>query len=444
MNRISVCAAIVAAFILAPGRVQANPFDVTGFGSRAQAMGCALTAATDDFGSVYYNAAALVQGEGVTFGLEYFNLWSSLRINGESFEIDDSDMSGVAMGFSWTFRKRGRRLGLGIALAIPDQATIRARLLPPLEPRFVMINTQTQRSEALAAVAVELIPGLSLGVGFSMIADLGGRGVRIDAALGSTEPVASADVEIRADMAPTAGLLFLPRSDLSFGLAFRGQLDLKMKTTTNALLHLAGGRVGLGDAGVLIGLTVGQDIFYSPNEITAGCAYRPWERLLITADLSWYDWSKFSVPPTLDIDFTLAGLLSFLIEVPPELDPELVGIPLNDTVVPRVGLEFRTCETASFALDLRAGYAFEKSPVPEQEKYGNYLDNDRHIGSVGWGISFIDPWEILYRPASIDFHFQYFHYERREHKKIDPTDPVGDIRSSGSRFGLGVTLCVRF
>ena len=440
----AICAAVLAFLILAPERAEANPFDITGFGSRAQAMGCAFTAAADDFGAVYYNAAALVRGEGVTFGLEYFNLWSSLRINGESFEIDDSDLSGVAMGFSWIPKKRGRRLGIGIAIALPDQATIRARLLPPLEPRFVMINTQTQRSEALAAVAVEVVPGLSVGAGFSMIAALGGSGVRIDAALGSTEPVASADVEIRADMAPTAGLLFTPRADLSLGLAYRGQLDLTMETTTNALLYLPDGRVGMSDPGIMIGLTVGQDIFYSPNEIRAGCAYRPWERLLITADLAWYDWSKFPVPPTVDIDFSLSGLLSFLIEVPPELDPDLVGIPLKDTVVPRFGLEFRAYETAAFALDLRAGYAFEKSPVPEQEKCGNYLDNDRHIGSAGLGVSFVDPWGILYRPASIDFHFQYFHYESREHKKSDPTDPVGDIRSSGIRIGLGATLCVRF
>jgi len=434
----------MAVIIFASGRALANPFDITGFGSRAQAMGCAFTAAADDFSAVYYNVAALVQGEGVTFGLEYFSLWSSLQINGEGFEIDDSDVSGVALGVSWTPRRRGRRLGLGLAVALPDQATIRARLLPPLEPRFVMINTQTQRSEAIAAVAVELIPGLSLGAGFSMIADLGGRGVRINATLGSVEPVASADIEIRADMAPMAGLLYVPRSGLSLALAYRGQLDLKMETNTEALLHLPGGRMLMGEAGVMIGLSVGQDIFYSPHEITAGCAYRPCERLLLTADLTWYDWSKFPVPPTLEIDFTLAGLLSLLVDVPPELDPGLVGIPLKDTFAPRVGLELRAYKAATFALDLRAGYAFEKSPVPEQVRYGNYLDNDRHIGSAGFGVSFIDPWGILYRPGSIDFHFQYFHYEKRSHKKTDPTDPVGDIRSSGSRFGLGVTLSVRF
>jgi long-chain fatty acid transport protein len=93
---------------------------------------------------------------------------------------------------------------------------------------------------------------------------------------------------------------------------------------------------------------------------------------------------------------------------------------------------------------LRAGYVYERSPVPPQLGETNFVDADRHTLSLGAGVTLNAPFALL--PGSIhwDVHGELSILPERVTKKQNPADFIGDYRASGSMAGLGTTLSGAF
>src|SRR5687767_10708176 len=66
----------------APGLARAHVPDTYGFGSRATAMGGAVSADATDFSAAYYNPAGLVGATGVSVSVGYLYAANNLRMNG--------------------------------------------------------------------------------------------------------------------------------------------------------------------------------------------------------------------------------------------------------------------------------------------------------------------------------------------------------------------------
>ncbi len=174
----------------------------------------------------------------------------------------------------------------------------------------------------------------------------------------------------------------------------------------------------------LIQLPIRADIplqdYYLPWNMTGGIAVRPMERLLLSVDVTYYNWSSFSLP-------AWRGPIK----------------EWSNTVVPRGGFQFRVWDT----LVARGGDYYEPSPVPDQSDVtSNYLDTDKHVFSVGLGYSFSKlPWigELpIYYPIKVDSYFQFQHMPRRYQIK-DPviTEQQGwYIDGSAYSLGIGATM----
>ena len=423
--------------------VRAHPFELSGFSSRAQAMGNPMSALANDYTAVYYNPAALVEADGFQVGFEYFYLFSDFEVNGEAFEIDDSDISGFYLGTSVCGSVKGRRIALGAAAAIPDQAVIRVRILPVTQPRFVMINNQTQRAELIVGLAAELFRGLSVGGGFAAGAILKGEGIDINGNILGRLATSTAGVDIQATIAPMAGLYYGGHDRLKIGLCYRGPLYIGVQSSANANLSLTEGFPILDLIDTDIVLHINQKTFYSPRQVVLGAAWKTRGRLTIAADLTWTDWSKFPVAsPSLFLE--AVGVLSILLDDIPSFDVSLIEMGFEDTFDPKIGLEFKLHPQGAHEIVLRAGYMYKRSPVPEQSGVTNYLDNDQHVFCAGLGLIGKDRWGIFPKPVRIDLHFQYFHLHDRDHGKDDPSDPVGDISSGGARYCAGTTITLCF
>ena len=420
-----------------------HPFELSGFSSRAQSMGNPMSAIANDYTAVYYNPAALIEAEGFQVGFEYFYLFSDFEVNGEAFEIDDSDVSGFFLGTSICGRIKGRRIAAGAAAAIPDQATIRVRILPATQPRFVLVNNQTQRAELIVALAAELYRGLSVDDGFAAGAILQGEGINIQGNILGRLATSSAGVDIQAKITPMAGLYYGGLKRLKIGLCYRGPLYIGVQSTATANLSLTEGFPILDLIDTDLVLQVTQKTFYSPQQVVLGAAWKRKGRLTIAADLTWTDWSRYPVAsPSLFLE--AVGVLSVILDDIPPFDVSLVEMAFEDTFDPRIGIEYLLRPGGSHEIALRAGYMYKRSPVPEQSGVTNYLDNDQHVFCVGLGLSGKDRWGILPKPVRIDLHFQYFHLHDRDHRKDDPTDPVGDISSGGARYCAGTTITLCF
>jgi long-chain fatty acid transport protein len=116
----------------------------------------------------------------------------------------------------------------------------------------------------------------------------------------------------------------------------------------------------------------------------------------------------------------------------------------HDTLISRLGVEWRLRDWPKLAIDLRGGYAYEPTPAPEQIDLSNFADCDKHTFSTGLGVELRRLTAILPRPIAIDLHAALTYLPPRTNHKLDPLDRVGDFVASGVVPQIGVMLRSRF
>lgn len=150
----------------------------------------------------------------------------------------------------------------------------------------------------------------------------------------------------------TAGLLFEPTPTTDIGIGFRSSIKHDLKGDGTFLL----GRVPY-DGDMAAG-------FSSPETVTIGIRQQVNEQLTLLAGVEWANWSRFK-------------------ELRLELDPPFPSLatPENwkDSWFFSLGGEYAVNE----ALMLRAGAAYEISPVPDAYRTPRVPDNDRVWLSLG-------------------------------------------------------------
>ena len=95
-------------------------------------------------------------------------------------------------------------------------------------------------------------------------------------------------------------------------------------------------------------------------------------------------------------------------------------------------------------LHLRAGYAYEPSPVPPQRGRTNFVDCDKHTFATGVGLMFHGMEALLPQPLELDLAFQAVQLAERTTTKTDPADPIGDYRATGAWIGGAATMRIVF
>ncbi len=147
----------------------------------------------------------------------------------------------------------------------------------------------------------------------------------------------------------TVGLLLTPWEGTRIGIGYRSRI----KHTLKGSLFVAG--LGAGSASVKHTL---------PDMLTVSLRQRLTDRLDLLATYEWTNWSLFK---TFTVVSSLPG------------SPFVTIYNWKDSHFVSVGAEYAWSDS----LTLRAGYAFEKSPVPDATRGTRVPDNDRHWISVG-------------------------------------------------------------
>lgn len=421
---------------------QANPLDAFGLGARAPALGSAYAAVADDSAAGYYNPAGLARSGELHIDLGYQAARPALSVSGQRQQLLDT--RGLTAGIVLPGRVLGVQMAFGLSLFLPDQHITRIHVLSHDLPRLHMYDNRTQRFFLAANLAVRLWRGLYVGGGLSFLSRSSGT-VQLKGQIGLTDPAGSTltsavAVDLLAVRYPQVGLLWEVTRQLSLALVYRHRFLLQLEQGFNIDADVADpGREPVVTGGKLRELARSVDLF-QPWQLVLGTALRL-PSVQLSFDLTY---SRFSEQPAPAATFTLdldIGQLGDLVKLPKSVPYPDPGF--HDLLIPAVGVEWRAIEGAAgdrLALDLRAGYRYEASPVPEQLGESSFGDADKHIVSCGFGLQLSRLSRSFAKPLSLDGFAAVTMLPLRRFDKSDPRSPVGDFTVSGTVWQAGGQL----
>jgi long-chain fatty acid transport protein len=432
-------------YICATSLAHANPIDALGYGSRGIAMGGAQTAIAVDSSANYYNPAGLVAGKDLRIDIGYRYAQPLLKMNGRDVGVDSA--RGFQIGLDAPGNIGPFRFAVGIALWLPDQRITRTRSLSFDQPRFVYYDNRMQRLLLSANLAIQIVPGLYVGGGLTFMSRTVGE-LFLKGSVAVSDPDNSSlqtniGVDLVAVRYPQAGIMWQATRNLSFGVSYRHSFELQVDQAFQIRGNVGDpGLAPVVENGYFKARTLGNDLF-QPWQLTAGVAARMLSRLLIAFDLTFARWSDFPVPASdLTLEIDIGPVFTPRINLPPKRS--YPPSRFRDIFIPRLGVELRARENPKLAVDVRAGYSYEPTPVPDQIFESSFADSDKHTFSFGAGLEFAKLQPILAQPLALDAHLAVTHLPERATFKVSPVDRVGDFVAGGNIVQIGLTLRTRF
>jgi hypothetical protein len=431
---------IVASSTALSSEAGANSWRTYGLGARAVAMGGAYCAVADDFSAAYYNPAGILEHPGTKFGVGYQFVRQRLKAGGtrvSSSRSSDGIYLGGAATIPFTDELKDR-VAIGYLFLQPLFYSLDLLIPETTAPQFPILESMARMQIVHLAAAFDCVPGVSIGAGATVSTDLGGA-LDLEPGVGGfggvEEVISSVDQEVHPFVSATAGILvklgrFSSRlSPLTVGFTWRDRNYLDLDIPVSVVL-----------SGFLLRLDLTSVFLYTPRQWVLGLAWRPSHDVLLSCDVSYNEWSGYRVPSlsiATKIDIPFIVLKQGVNEAP----------GFEDTVTPRVGLEYCAYRGAGVDGIVRAGYFFEPTPVPEQTGRTNYLDANRHGVSCGVGILLkrLFGKDLSEHPVCLDAAAGLHLLERRTSRKGEAvrTDTPGypEITASGNvwYFTCGVS-----
>jgi len=198
----------------------------------------------------------------------------------------------------------------------------------------------------------------------------------------------------------TAGLTLTPTPTTTIGIGYRSAINQKISGTL--------------DTGGLAGSTPGsiETTLNLPDTVTVGLRQGIGDRFTLLAGFEWSNWSRIGTA----VVTTASGGTATLVGSPVQLP-----FQYSDGYFYSLGGEYIVDPT----LTLRAGIAFEKSPITDAVRTPRLPDNDRMWYSAG--LSYKPP---QFRGVTMDLGYSY----------IDAKDtPINLGPGSGNPWGTGAT-----
>jgi long-chain fatty acid transport protein len=440
------------AISLCAATARANPVDTFGFGSRSTSLAGANVADVDDVSANYYNPAGLVAAKGLRFDIGYVHVAHRLQMNGADNGVDP--VRAMTFGIVAPGKVANIPFAFGVGMHLPDDRVFRVRSLQQEQPRWEMYDNRTQRLLFSANLAIRPFEWLEIGGGLSFLAQTRARldiTGRVDIATPETSELRhEVDADLTSIRYPQFGIIVHPTKTLRLGATYRGKFELDLDI--NARVNVLANYLGTIQVPFLAEITTHTVDNYQPQQVVIGGSWDATPAITLDADVTWVNWGAYLSPATkvttnLKIDVP-PGFPSTLL--PDNPAPTLLVDPkFHDTFVPRVGGEWRLPLTGrgfdGHVFAVRAGYYYERSPIPEQTGITNFVDTDHHTFTGGMGIKLIDlvP-EIGDDELHFDVHAAYSYLPARTMHKSDGWNLIGDYTARGSIWLVGATVGLVF
>ena len=353
-------------------------------GVKAMGMGFAFTAQADDPSAIYFNPAGLTQlkGQNVMVGGTY------VRENGGEFTgttpisagpgETQKDLNFFIPNAYYTRTADSGYLAYGIGIFAPfglgqeykdRNSSIFRNQITKIDLQTVVVNP---------TIAFKINDILSVGAGIDWMYGRAELAKTPVIPIPGTPNLYNLDLEGDGDAwGYNFGILLKPSANLRIGANYRSPFTLKIKGGDVEIRNInstvgfipPGGFTAAQVFGGTSFDTEGNATIRMPATFALGAAYTV-GKLTVEADADWTFWHSFRSLP-IDIRDNVGALL-------PDTDA-----PKNwkDVVALRLGAEFRVTDP----LALRAGFAYDPSPVPTDTMGPELPDADRLNYMVGAG-----------------------------------------------------------
>lgn len=371
-------------------------------GGKAMGMGNAFAAQADDPSALFYNPAgiAFLKGAQVSLGSTIIYV-SPTEFNGTT---PLSGNAPLAVGSDSVFEKSKRDIFIAPALyatysfeSVPLSLGLAVNAIYPLAKSWDDSSAFRNQIMNIAVKPINFQPtvayrfddlNLSVGAGLDVtyaivIMQTSAHSPVVDPnnpapPFGAYE-LGNMGLDATAtDIGYNLGLLWKPRKELSFGVAYRSEISLKLEGDAN---FLATTPTGLG----AIGFPASAVFPYSrsratsavsstvtlPESLALGAAWMPTDRLTLEFDAERTGWSSLK---SLEFKFDSPQFKNFNGKPKP--------LEWKDVWAFKVGGQYALTKN----LDLRAGYMYDTNPIPDSTLGPLLPDSDRHSFSIGQGI----------------------------------------------------------
>jgi len=347
---------ILAAVLALTSLAAANGLNLNGLGTRSQAMGGAFVGIADDFSAVFWNPAGAANFRQTTFGVYTVDLipratYSQWPITLGVAEINaKTKVSHYLGGMAAYYKPISSRVVVGLGIGTPSGL---GTTWDGADFAEMTGGTAYDWSSKVGVfsfsplIAVKLNEWLSVGATLNInkgnfnlkmpagFADLGEKTVD----LGQYEENMNG-----WGFGATFGVLAKPVDRLGIGLTVRTPSTVSFKGSARmSYLSL----YGLADTSDL------KRKITWPLWIGGGVSFRPVDRLLLSADVHWTQWSKLDRITTEYLDSVWAALMD-------ESGNDVRVLNWKDATQVRFGAEYALNATTA----LRAGYYNDPAPGP--------------------------------------------------------------------------------
>lgn len=342
----------------AGGVASANGFYLNEHDAKVTGRGGTATATDTDPSSIVYNVGGLAVGEGTAISLGASLIAAQATYNAPDNTSTDTNSSPAVLPNFAVSHRINDMFAAGVSFHLPFGLAVS---WPDSSPQADVVTKQALRTYFITpAVGVNLdkqVPGLSIGAGLDLVPSTVQleQNVYFGSAQGSA--VLGGDA---FGIGGRVGLMYRPaalKNKLSVGVSWRSQIDLDFEGTGD--FDMAPPYRGQLPPDGDISTTL-----HVPQSVSAGVAYRPMDQLELELNATWIDWSAFDT-----IDITL-----------PDGSHNVQPQDYTDTVTLRLGGEYKLPEQK---LSLRAGYAYDPTPVPDTTLSARLPDINRHVVSAG-------------------------------------------------------------
>jgi len=400
--------------LLSTGVAHATPAELLGVGPKGVALAGSGTSLDLGPGAALANPAGLAnQSEKeLTFGYRATRFALSIESGASELSYPADLSSGLEFGVAAPLSQGFIQSGVGLMVATPPNFVVRAEVPFDGTPWFPLIAGRAQALDFGAGFGLRVGP-VSAGAGLRALAALSGS----VAVAGGTSSAGGVGTRLVPAWAPSLGLRLDLESIGRVGASFRGVLRADFDA------DVAAPRLGpitlapLNVVGVAAYEPLRVELEFSrtmgPLEVVLGARYEHW------AGFDGWVGPTIACPPGRPSCGT-----------PPPASPNY-----SDVFTPRLGATYRF-DISPVMLDLRAGYTFVPSPVPEQVGVKNEFDAARHGFGLGYSLSLPDDLVPLHLDAAFRLDLLV---PRTHHKAGAPA-----VSTSGSAqtvvFGVGVEL----
>ncbi len=341
----------------------------------ASAMSHAYICRVEDPSAVWYNPAALIRLDGnqLYLGTSVTHTDGDFLPRGSDIRIDANRVTSFPVNLYFS-RRTSEDTVIGFGIYNPLGLTTEW----PEDSQASFINTRTRLRVfyITPSIGYKITPSISIGGGVDfVVADLN---LQRNISLAPASPfVISEDVQVDgSDFGFNLGLLLMPNNHIQLAATYKHKVDVDFNGSVAFENVPAAFRPTFEDGGANITLPF-------PAQLTLGAAAST-ERLSVEGNVTWTRWGDLQ-----------AFRLNFDSNTPPDNN---LRRAYQDSWSVRFGAQFNMTKH----LALRAGYVFDRTPVPDKAVDPTLPDASRNGVSVGGGYG-SGPWRFDVSYATLLF-----------------------------------------